>query len=78
MPVILSPADYATWLDPIATRPAPLKALLTPGESVCDRPPKTSVLTGRATVQRGRGHGRTDSASSSDVGLRQQDRSGSN
>ena len=30
MPVILSPADYATWLDPTLTRPEPLMALLKP------------------------------------------------
>jgi putative SOS response-associated peptidase YedK len=30
MPVILSPADYACWLDPRLTRPEPLQALLVP------------------------------------------------
>ena len=43
MPVILSPADYAIWLDPTETRPEVLKALLKP----CNLAPMTAYPVDR-------------------------------
>ena len=43
MPVILSPADEARWLDPGLTRPEPLQALLTP----CDPEPMMAYPVSR-------------------------------